>query len=130
MTQYFVCSIGQKGEGYDDENLRRCIINSAYFMHVKCSQKGKIKDIKADDVLILKYKDTFFAYGRASSEMQKIDDRGWCLKVPVEGWITGKSVSKSGIKIAQIGGNNHAAVKSVSREFARKKMNKIGIPLG
>ncbi len=62
--------------------------------------------------------------------MQKIDGRGWCLKVPVEGWITDKSVSKSGIKSAQIGGNNHADVKSVSREFARKKMNKIGIPLG
>lgn len=128
MSKYFVCSIGQPGQGYDDDNLRRCVIESAYFMHENCSQRGQVDEITEDDVLILKYKDDFFAYGRASSPVIKAGGNGWNHKVPVEGWITGKGVSKSGVKNAQLEGNNYATVKMVDRDFARKKIKEIGVP--
>lgn len=128
MSNYFICSIGEPGKKYADENLRRCIIESAYFMHVNCNQKGQIEQIKEDDVLILKYQDHFFAYGRASGPMLNESSNGWGLKVPVEGWITGNRIHKKGVQAAQVEGNNYGTVKKVERTFARNKISAIGVP--
>lgn len=127
-TKYFICSIGEPGKGYDDENLRRCILESGFFMHEGCTQRGRIADIEADDILILKYNNFLFAYGRATSAMVTEDNGGWNLKVPVEGWITGQSVHKYGVQTAQVAGNNYETVKLVDREFARSKITSIGVP--
>ncbi|WCE30815.1 hypothetical protein [Vibrio sp. SCSIO 43137] len=128
MSKYYICSIGEPGSDYDDDNLRRCIIGSAYYMHQNCTQRGQIDKIKEDDVLILKYQNSFFAYGRASGPMIDEGTGGWCLKVPVEGWITGKRTSKYGIQSAQLEGNSYETVKSVERAFAREKISEIGVP--
>ena len=125
---YYICSVGEPGKNYDDENVRRCIIESGFFIHPDCKQKGNIEDISEGDVLILKYKSHFFAYGRAMDSVQKIKDEGWNWKVPVNGWITGSNVYKYGIKDAQIEGSNYATIKPVEKEFAIKKIKQIGFP--
>ncbi len=71
MPRYFVCSIGQPGEGYDDENLCRCIVNKGYFLHVGCTHQGPIAEIQSGDLLILKYQNELIAYGRTIDIMQK-----------------------------------------------------------
>ena len=101
---------------------------SGFFIHPDCKQKGSINDISEGDILILKYKDHFFAYGRARSSVQKVSNNGWDLKVPVNGWITGETVCKYGIKEAQIKGNNYATVKHVEENFAKEKIKSIGFP--
>lgn len=129
MVKYFVCSIGQPGQDYDDENLRRCVIESGFFLHQNCTQKGHLNDVSIDDILILKYKNNFFAYGRVNGEVERnVMDHGWNIKIPVAGWITGKSISTYGIRNAQIEGNNYEAIKQVKRDFARTKITDIGIP--
>ncbi|CAK2409769.1 hypothetical protein VCRA2114E327_140079 [Vibrio crassostreae] len=128
MSKYYICSLGEPGRDYDEDNFRRCILDSGFYMHTNCTQRGPIEQIEADDVLILKYRDHFFAYGRASSSLVETSNGGWDIFVPVEGWITGKNVHKYGIQSAQVEGNNYGTVKLVERDFARRKIAEIGVP--
>lgn len=124
---YYVCSIGQPGKGYDDENLRRCILNKAFVLHENAKQKGCIKDINADDILILKYKNEFIGYGRSIASVKSIGS-GWSLHVAVNLWIMGNHVRKYGIKKAQKSGTAYDAVKKIDRNFALNKIEEIGLP--
>ena len=125
---YYICSVGEPGKKYDDENVRQCMTNSGFFIHPHCKQKGSINDISEGDVLILKYKGHFFAYGRAVNCVQEISNGGWDLKVPVNGWITGVNIDKKGIQAAQLTGNNYATVKHVDENFAKDTIKSIGFP--
>lgn len=124
---YYVCSIGQPGQGYDDENLRRCITNNAFVLHENAKQKGSINDIKADDILILKYQNEFIGYGRSVANVKTVGT-GWSLHVTVNLWIMGNHVHKYGIKNAQQSGTAYDAVKKIDRDFALQKMEEIGFP--
>jgi hypothetical protein len=132
MPKYYVCSIGQPGEGYDDENLRRCIMDKCFRLHKGCTQRGPIAEIQARDILILKYQNVFIAYGRATAQLEEesetVTNGGWVFKVPVASWITGNQISKHGIHDAQISGSPYDAVKKVSRPFALEKIEEIGFP--
>jgi len=132
MPGYYVCSIGRPGEGYDDENLRRCLMDRGFRLHKGCAQRGPIADIQSGDLLILKYQDGFIAYGRATAQVEEeaetVTNGGWIFKVPVALWITGKKISKYGIQDAQISGAPFDAVKEVSRTFALEKIEEIGFP--
>lgn len=127
---YFVCSIGQPGEEYDDENLQRCMTNKSYILHEGCKQKGAISKIKADDILVLKFKSLLIGYGRATSSVKEDSNigSGWIFRVDVNSWIMGTHVSNYGIKWANVEGSPYAAVKEVERSFALEKMEEIGFP--
>jgi len=129
---YYVCSIGQPGEGYDDENLRRCVVNSCFVLHEDNKYKGSIKDVKIDDILILKYKHHFIGYGKAVSELiideSIAEGSGWKWKIGVSLWIMGSQTHKYGIKAAQEEGTAYDTVKKINSEFALSKMNEIGFP--
>ena len=120
--KYYVCSVGEPNKSYADENMRRCIVESGFFVHPDCKQQGNLNDITCGDVLILKYDHHFFAYGRAMGPVEKLDREHWGLKVPVNGWITGKNVYKYGIQNAQLEGNNYATVRPVEEQFATDKI--------
>jgi hypothetical protein len=132
MPRYFVCSIGQPGHGYDDENLRRCIMDKGYSLHKGCVQRGSIEEIQPGDILILKYQDLLFGYGRVTKGVQEEQEtaanQGWVFRVPVASWITGNRVPKSGIQDAQLSGSPYDAVKEVKRAFALEKIEDIGYP--
>lgn len=124
---YYICSIGQPGQGYDDENLRRCIVSNCFVLHEDAKQKGCINDIEIDDILILKYQNELIGYGRATNPVISVGT-GWSLQVSVNLWIMGNHVHKYGIKDAQQAGSNYDAVKKVDRDFALQKMEEIGFP--
>lgn len=132
MTRYYICSIGQPGGGYDDENLRRCLMDKAFRLNIGCTQRGPITDIQVDDLLILKYQDIFIAYGRTAGqveeEVETVANKGWIFKIPVSYWITGNQIPKYGIQEAQISGSPFDAIKEVSRSFALEKIEEIGFP--
>jgi hypothetical protein len=129
---YYVCSIGQPEEGYDDENLIRCIMNSCFVLHEYNKYKGSIEDIRPNDILILKYKHQFIGYGKATNNLEIKDDiadgTGWKLTIKVSLWIMGSQTSKYGIKNAQESGTAYDTVKKVNSEFALSKMSEIGFP--
>ena len=127
---YYVCSIGQSETDYVEENLKRCVLNSCFVLHETASQKGAIKDIKPNDILILKYQQRIIGYGKASGSLIIEDNEsleGWNWKVPVHHWIIGKSTSITGIKDAQEYGSNFATVRKVSNDFALAKMSDVGL---
>ena len=130
--KYYICSIGKPGEGYDDENLIRCVINNCFVLHEKNKRKGCIEEIKQGDILILKYKHNFIGYGRATSELQKDreipEGSGWSWRIDVNLWIMGNHIYKYGIKAAKESGTEYDTVKKVNRDFALQKMEEIGYP--
>jgi len=124
---YYICSIGQPDQGYDDENLRRCIANKCFVLHEDAKQRGCIKAIEPNDILILKYKHELIGYGRATSRLEE-QGTGWCMRVAVNQWIMGAPVPTAGIQKAQEEGGPYAAVKKVERTFALEKIEEIGLP--
>jgi hypothetical protein len=127
---YFICSVGEPLKDYDTDNLTRCIINCCFVLHKSNIHKGPIHEIKVGDVLILKYKEHFIAYGRAISSLQTDHDfeDEWDHRIDVNLWIVGKHSHRYGIQDAQLGGNSYDTVKKVSREFALSKIEEIGHP--
>lgn len=70
--------------------------------------------MKPSDILLLKYDKHFVAYGKASSSLKDEDvsngeDRS--LKIDVNFWVVGNKASIYGVKEAQEGGSNYAAVR-------------------
>ncbi|WCL80887.1 hypothetical protein PPO43_13000 [Saprospira sp. CCB-QB6] len=127
---YFICSVGDPEKSYDLENLNRCILKCCFVLHAANSQKGSITEIQNGDILILKFREHFIAYGRAISSLKTDTDlgEGWNHVIDVNLWIVGNHSHRYGIKDAQQGGNNYSTVKKVSKEFALSKMEEIGYP--
>lgn len=130
---YFVGSVGQIGEGYDDENLDRCIKYSAHIMHKDTKQKGEFGSVKPNSVIFLKYNDTLVAYGSVISSSKKDDPEGngWSYRIKVEEWFfydmkdSRRGVSKGGISNHIIKGSQWATIKEVTEQFAMDKMREI-----
>ena len=126
---YYVCSVGESGKGYDDENLGRCREHCCWVMHSP-ERVGPIDQIRADDWLFLKYRGQLIAYGRAGSSLLRdrdiSDGEGWASRVDVDRWIFCKPTGIYGIKDAQQGGSNYDTVKRVDEGFARQKLEKLG----
>lgn len=125
--EYFVCSIGEPDKNYDDENLRRCMLNLGYTLHKNCKQRGAINDIGKNDILLLKYQKHIIGYGKAVGGVDEIQNEDWKYIVRVNNWIIGNTTPIKGIKDAQDGGSNYSAVKKVANEFAIAKMEEIGL---
>ena len=129
---YFVCSIGQPEKGYDEENLTRCIVNNCFVLNEYNKYKGSIDEVKPNDILILKYKQSFIGYGRAVSSLQTDIDMSngedWSWRIDVNLWIMGNHISRYGIKDAQESGSPYDTVKKVERDFALNKIEEIGFP--
>jgi hypothetical protein len=129
---YFICSVGQPDKDYDAENLTRCITNSCFVLNEYNKHKGCINEIKEGDLLILKYSHHFIGYGRAIASLQQDKDlsnnEDWTWRIDVSSWIIGNQIHKYGIQDATDGGSPYDTVKSVSRDFALKKIEEIGFP--
>lgn len=128
---YYVCSVGEPGADYTDENLLRCILNNCFVLYETTRMKGAINEIKVDDILILKYKNHFIGYGRAVSKLltdKILAENGdmWNQRIDVNTWIIGNKTHKYGIKWAQESGTSYDTVKKVDREFAISKIEEIG----
>jgi MoxR-like ATPase len=131
IRKFFACSVGKPGEDYVDDNLQRIVNNKAFILHENTIQKGLYDDIKNGDILILKYNNSFIAYGEAI-ENKKTQDVEWNLWSTVYEWfflddidIT-KGISTYGIQENSLeGGGQMGTVKGLEMKFALEKMRQI-----
>ena len=130
MRKFYSCSVGEKGKGYDEKNLSKIIENGAFILHENTPQKGYYEDIKKDDVLVLKYRGQFVAYGKAL-DIIKSSDEEWNLFAPVEEWFfhdmlkPGIGPEIYGMKNATLGGSQYGTVKPLEEKFSLGKISKI-----
>lgn len=131
--RFFICSVGRPGDGYDEENLNRCIEYGGHFMHQNTQHKGLFDAVSNNDVAILKYKYNFVAYGlvvrKDNSDNDILGD--WNYAIYVDKWIffdekqKERGVSRNGVQEAVINGDQFATVKEIKPSFALKKMEEI-----
>lgn len=131
---YFFCSVGANGEGYDDDNYERCLNNNAHFMNKATTYKDVFEEVKANDIVFLKYKNNLTAYGEVLKS-SKSDDQflkdGWTYRIDVKKWVLYdkqkkiSGVSNYGVQANTISGNSYDTIKKIDPEFAIKKMKEI-----
>jgi len=130
---YYVCSVGAPKKDYSKENLKRCIDNVCFTLHKENKQKGCIKDININDILILKYDGHFIGYGRANGSFKinekNFSDDGWNWIIPVDMWVIGSKTHIYGIKKSQEGGTPYSTVRKVKRDFALDKIKEMNRPI-
>jgi 5-methylcytosine-specific restriction protein B len=130
MRKFYSCSVGEKGKGYDEENLKRIKDNSAFILHQDTPQKGEYLSIKIGDILLLKYRGNFIAYGEAL-DIKKTNDIEWNLLAPVKEWFFYDNSNPSigteiyGMKDATLGGSKYGTVKPLEVDFSLKKIKII-----
>lgn len=130
MRKFYSCSVGEKGKGYDEKNLKKIIENKAFILHESTPQKGDYQNIKENDILLLKYRGNFIAYGEALT-IEKTTDEEWNLFAPVAEWFFHDASKPSsgtdiyGMKDATLGGSQYGTVKPLDADFALKKIKKI-----
>lgn len=129
--KYYACSVGEPGKGYDDENLERIIKNSAFILNEDTIQKGVYDQINNGDILILKFKKKFIAYGEAIERIQT-EDIEWNLWATVKEWFFfDKENYRLGIQIYGIqdgtikGSGQMGTVKGLYEDFAIPKLKLI-----
>lgn len=133
ITHFFIGSVGRPGEGYDDENLDRCIESLAHVMHRNTKQKGVFSKVKPNSILFLKYKDNLVAYGlvKETTRTEDPDEDGWSYRIKVDKWFfydntdCRKGVSNYGVSSHIIDGSQMATLKEISEEYAMEKMAEI-----
>ena len=130
--KFFIGSIGAPGEGYDDENWKRCIEGKAHVMHQDTKQKGVFNDVKKGSVFFLKYKDNLIAYGEVSTTNNPQDGSsdGWNMRVNVNEWFffsedKKKGVGKGRVQENTLKGAHMATIKEVTSSFGLQKMEEI-----
>lgn len=132
--KFFICSVGQRGSDYEDDNLTRCIDNVGHFMHKNTTQKGVFEKVEANDIVFLKYRDRLISYGKVCDKAwEKTKELGdWCYAIYVDEWIffdkkdVTIGVSNSGVTFYTLAGAGQmGTVKEVSHEYALKKMKEI-----
>ncbi|WP_294314983.1 AAA family ATPase [uncultured Chryseobacterium sp.] len=130
MRKFYSCSVGEEGKGYDEKNLSKIIENKAFILHENTPQKGDYQNIKKNDVLILKYRGQFVAYGEAL-DIKKSSDEEWNLFAPVEEWFFHDTLKPGigpeirGMKNATLGGSQYGTVKPLEEKFSLEKISKI-----
>ncbi|MDR4892687.1 MULTISPECIES: AAA family ATPase [unclassified Chryseobacterium] len=130
MRKFYSCSVGEEGKGYDEKNLSKIIENKAFILHENTPQKGDYQNIKKNDILILKYRGQFVAYGEAL-DIKKSSDEEWNLFAPVEEWFfhdtlkPGIGPEIKGMKNATLGGSQYGTVKPLEEQFSLEKISKI-----
>ena len=130
MRKFYSCSVGEKGKGYDEMNLTKIIESKAFILHENTPQKGDYQIIKESDILLLKYRGNFIAYGEALNIIQTTDEE-WNLFAPVKEWFFYDDSNPSigteiyGMKDATLGGSQYGTVKPLEANFSFKKIKKI-----
>lgn len=130
MRKFYSCSVGEEGKGYDEKNLSKIIENKAFILHENTPQKGDYQNIKKNDILILKYRGQFVAYGEAL-DIKKSSDEEWNLFAPVEEWFFHDTLKPEigpeikGMKNATLGGSQYGTVKPLEEKFSLEKISKI-----
>ncbi|MDR6514442.1 McrB family protein [Chryseobacterium camelliae] len=132
MRKYFVCSVGQPGEDYVEDNFSRITSKSTFFMHEGTTQKGLYNEMEVNDILILKYNSNYVAYGESLGNKIIESEDGWCLTTPVKEWYyfdennQKRGVNSNGIQWETISGSGQmATVKGITPEFGLKKIREI-----
>jgi len=130
MRKFYSCSVGEEGKDYDEKNLDKIIEKKAFILHESTPQKGDYQNIKEDDILLLKYRGKFIAYGEALTIIKTTDEE-WNLFAPVKEWFFYDNLNPSigteiyGMKEATLGGSQYGTVKPLDSDFSFKKINKI-----
>ncbi|MCB0749049.1 MAG: AAA family ATPase, partial [Ignavibacteriae bacterium] len=130
MRNFYSCSVGEKDKGYDDDNLKRIIDNKAFILHESTPQKGDYSNIKKGDILLLKYRGNFIAYGEALT-IKKTTDEEWNLFAPVVEWFFYDNSNPTlgidiyGMQDATLGGSQYGTVKPLDSDFSVNKIQKI-----
>lgn len=127
---FFVVSAGQPDEEYSEVNFKRIVDNNAFVLHKHTQQKGSYFDIKPGDILILKHKWNFVAYGKVKRQYigEEEEFNHWAS---VEEWVfhdyenIENGIPRKGIDKATIAGGKYGTVKTVKPEFALNKMAAI-----
>lgn len=128
--KFYSCSVGEKDKGYDEENLNRIVEKKAFILHENTPQKGTYNLIKQGDILLLKYRSHFIAYGKAN-EIFTSDDEEWNLTAPVEEWYFFDESNKErgihiyGMKEATLSGSQYGTVKPLHHNFSFNTIKKI-----
>ena len=130
MRNFYSCSVGEKDKGYDEENLKRIIDRKAFILHENTPQKGEYHNIKKSDILLLKYRGNFIAYGEALT-IKKTTDEEWNLFASVENWhfhdVSNPSLGIDiyGMQEATLGGSQYGTVKPLDSDFSVNKIKRI-----
>ncbi|MCU7616848.1 AAA family ATPase [Chryseobacterium sp. PBS4-4] len=128
--KFYSCSVGEKDKGYDEENLNRIVEKKAFILHENTPQKGTYNAIKQGDILLLKYRSHFIAYGKAN-EIFTSDDEEWNLTAPVEEWYFFDQSNKErgihiyGMKEATLSGSQYGTVKPLRHTFSFNTIKRI-----
>lgn len=131
-AQFFVCSVGQPGKDYTEDNLQKCIEQKAHIMHegTKSDLKGDFAAIRKDDIILLKYAGKIVAWGKATGTVAPNDgtEDHWNNKIYVDEWhfysdnhVDGPGIY--GINSACVTGTiNYAVVRQVTSKWAVSKL--------
>lgn len=128
---FYACSVGQPDKGYDEENLKRIISKNAFILHEDTNQKGVYENIAAGDILLLKFRNNFIAYGEATGR-EITNEEGWNLTAPVIEWYfkdpKNPKVGEGtyGIQENTIeGAGQMGTVKEIDEKFGIEKLKNI-----
>lgn len=132
--RFFIGSIGKPGEGYDDDNWKRCIEYKAHILHKHTQRKGVFEEVSRDDICFLKYKDQIIAYGEVTEIESDVDDPklgDWNWLIKVKEWYFHDSNKIKGVSKYGISGHTYpeagqyGTVKELDYEYSIKKMQEI-----
>lgn len=132
--RYFVCSVGEAGAEYEEDNFRRCENLSGHFMHRDTTHKGVFDEVCPGDVVFLKRRQSLLAYGEVTECRDDDPDGsldGWSARILVKKWIwkdpanhyTGTALF--GIAGSTLKGDQYATVKEVRPSYALEKARNI-----
>jgi DNA polymerase III delta prime subunit len=130
MRSFFVCSAGNPDKDYTPENFERIISRKGFVLHENTNQPGTYKDIKPNDILILKHQRNFVAYGEVTkTEITDEEEfnhwafvKEWNLHDPND---AASGIPRYGIDDATDGGGKYGTVKTVNSSFALSKISEI-----
>lgn len=129
---FYICSVGEPGEDYVEQNLERIISNTSFYMHQNTTQKGLYYSIEKGDILILKYNSNYVAYGESLGNRDVNDEEGWSLTSPVKKWYfldknnLKKGVVSYGVQWETMAGSGQmGTVKGITNGFGFKKIEEI-----
>lgn len=133
--KFFIGSVGRPDEGYDEENLQRCIENVAHFMHKDTIQKGVFDQVHKDDVFILKFREKFIAYGEVICTEVLENDKfnGWTYLVRVKKWYFysendhKKGIGRYGVNDHIVQGSQYATIKEIDRDYGLNKVKELSV---